>query len=639
MAPKDATAIETTNRIVQLESRVTQQYSELRDGLERMELKQTGDVNQLTVTMAAINESLQRLSTRIEVLGKEVGQLKKLVPPDPQLLINTPGRLNPTAASLLGSNPVTPVAGQSSDFLQGNGGQHRLPRVEFPKFNGEQVRSWLQKAKRFFLLHIMDEQQKVLFASLNFTDAAETWFQTDSVNFTAMGWNQFSVLIQSRFSEELSENVVGEFKKLCQCNTVKEYQQHFEQLRPLVLLQNPGLSEKYFIDSCIAGLKEEIRHPVQMFNPGSVQSVFALAKLHEATVDLRNKGRGNKLSTFSPFYPNVKTAPVSSNPLVSRIVGSVDMNKQGTVLHSGRKLTPIQIQERRAKGLCYNCDEAWSINHKCTSKQLFYIAGDSDESPDVSDTASVPAPSDASAPVIIPEVAISLQALSGNTSYQTLMLKGKVKNRELTMLIDTGSTHNFLDANTANALGCICSSIPSHQLLVAGGSHLTCDKVCQNFSWEINGVRFISDVRILPLGGCEFVLGVQWLTTIGPTITLDFAKLELSFQYNNANVLLKGVKSDSKLSLLSMQAVYKYSTSNPCVVLVLLQSIHDLNGPSVVPSDIPLLLQPLILDFHDIFAEPKGLPPHRSLDHSITLKPNCESTHTRPYRYPQIQKK
>ena len=47
----------------------------------------------------------------------------------------------------------------------------------------------------------------------------------------------------------------------------------------------------------------------------------------------------------------------------------------------------------------------------------------------------------------------------------------------------------------------------------------------------------------------------------------------------------------------------------------------------------------LLLDaYHDVFAEPEGLPPARACDHHIHLKPNTEPVAVRPYRYPQLQK-
>jgi len=36
-------------------------------------------------------------------------------------------------------------------------------------------------------------------------------------------------------------------------------------------------------------------------------------------------------------------------------------------------LTPQQLEEKREKGLCYNCARKYTKNHKCTEKKLVYI--------------------------------------------------------------------------------------------------------------------------------------------------------------------------------------------------------------------------------------------------------------------------
>ena len=37
------------------------------------------------------------------------------------------------------------------------------------------------------------------------------------------------------------------------------------------------------------------------------------------------------------------------------------------------RLTPQQLEEKRAIGLCYSCDSKYTKGHKCAEKKLFYI--------------------------------------------------------------------------------------------------------------------------------------------------------------------------------------------------------------------------------------------------------------------------
>lgn len=48
----------------------------------------------------------------------------------------------------------------------------------------------------------------------------------------------------------------------------------------------------------------------------------------------------------------------------------------------------------------------------------------------------------------------------------------------------------------------------------------------------MQGVEFCLDVMVLPLGGCDIVLGIQWLCTLGD-ITWNFDKLKMLFHQND----------------------------------------------------------------------------------------------------------
>ena len=37
------------------------------------------------------------------------------------------------------------------------------------------------------------------------------------------------------------------------------------------------------------------------------------------------------------------------------------------------RLTPQKLEEKRAKGLCYNCDRKYTKCHKFAEKKLFYL--------------------------------------------------------------------------------------------------------------------------------------------------------------------------------------------------------------------------------------------------------------------------
>ena len=46
------------------------------------------------------------------------------------------------------------------------------------------------------------------------------------------------------------------------------------------------------------------------------------------------------------------------------------------------RVTPQQLEEKREKGLCYNCDRKCTKGHKCAKKKLFYIEYEEEEETD-----------------------------------------------------------------------------------------------------------------------------------------------------------------------------------------------------------------------------------------------------------------
>ena len=113
-------------------------------------------------------------------------------------------------------------------------------------------------------------------------------------------------------------------------------------------------------------------------------------------------------------------------------------------------MTPQKLEEKRAKGLCYSCDRKYTKGHKCAKKKLFYIdCEEEEENEQEEDIHQEPALEEEE---INP--AISCNALAGITTPQTLKIQGQIKKKKVIVLIDLGSTHNFIHCKVAKELNC-----------------------------------------------------------------------------------------------------------------------------------------------------------------------------------------
>ncbi|GJY72932.1 gypsy/ty3 retroelement polyprotein [Tanacetum coccineum] len=173
-----------------------------------------------------------------------------------------------------------------------------------------------------------------------------------------------------------------------------------------------------------------------------------------------------------------------------------------------RKLTQKELEEKRTKQLCFYYDQKYAPGHK-SSGQLYsleVIGGNKELDKDKDMQLTKEGVMNAYTTSLIDEpLLISLNALSGENTYITMRVKGYVRKTMIHTLIDYGSTHNFLDWNTARNLGCRLRKICPLEVSVANGHVMNSLYECRGFSEELQGITYTADVMILPLGRCEMI--------------------------------------------------------------------------------------------------------------------------------------
>ena len=111
----------------------------------------------------------------------------------------------------------------------------------------------------------------------------------------------------------------------------------------------------------------------------------------------------------------------------------------------------------------------------------------------------------------------------------------------MVILIDSGSIHNFLDIALWRLLQLPLSIQDCFEVKVANGAILQTEGACLDVQLRIQGTLFNVDLNVLPLGGCDVVLGTQWLYFLG-LIQWDFKKFTMQFAYHGKSVMLQGLK-------------------------------------------------------------------------------------------------
>ncbi|KAL4579110.1 hypothetical protein LXL04_015245 [Taraxacum kok-saghyz] len=452
----------------------------------------------------------------------------------------------------------------------------RFAKIEFPTYDGKgNPVEWLQRCEDFF-----EEQQTpvdawVRQATFSLQGKASGWYHNLRRMRTRLNWVEFSEECNIRFGPPRSMNPLGELTRLRQTGSVEDYCEGFESL----LGRTKGVTPEQSIWHFCAGLMNIIRYEVEFARPTTLYYAINLAR----QIELKLSEEGRPRSFGAP--------PANKSRSREATMGGSGPVKAEPRNPTFKRLTAAEMAERRSKGLYFNCDEMFSIGHKCAKLFCIMITDEEDTEEYEEDTP-----------------AISLNAIKGEKTDQTFQVRAKIGNGIAWVLLDSGSTHNFIAARTAEQLGVTIQHRPGLRVALPDGGRMASSGISKNLPIEVQGYEFHADVFAIPLEGFDIVLGIRWLQQLG-RILWDFTIREMEFTVGGKNVKWVGESPEA-------------------ASLSLLNSTDD-QEPN---------LEGLLDEFEDIFRALQGLPPSRHCDHRIRLKPNTEPVAVRPYRYPHLLK-
>lgn len=120
----------------------------------------------------------------------------------------------------------------------------------------------------------------------------------------------------------------------------------------------------------VGGLKSELTTEVRVYRPKTYLEAAEIAHLRDNHLLASKKGKGPEIRKISfnsgDFRSESKEAEVVS-------IGKVDKVESKAELSGVKRLPWDEMQRRREKGLCFNCDERFVPGHRCKSAQAFLI--------------------------------------------------------------------------------------------------------------------------------------------------------------------------------------------------------------------------------------------------------------------------
>lgn len=197
------------------------------------------------------------------------------------------------------------------------------------------------------------------------------------------------------------------------------------------------------------------------------------------------------------------------------------------------------------------------LKHRCAkgkeSKNLYNCEAANDSNNEDSDIEETKAALEFSPKLddgSIPQV--SLSAMTCISQPQTLKLKGHINKNNVVVLIDSGSTHNFLDATVAKRLNIFSIPLPNMKVMVANGKKIEKVGKCHKVKLQIQDFNLESSFFTVPLGGVDVVLGIQWLQTLG-TYVANHKVQSIRFKWGGQRYKLHGFQAPKNQIVSSSQ--------------------------------------------------------------------------------------
>ncbi|KAI5443893.1 hypothetical protein KIW84_012510 [Lathyrus oleraceus] len=138
------------------------------------------------------------------------------------------------------------------------------------------------------------------------------------------------------------------------------------------------------------------------------------------------------------------------------------------------------MQQRKTQGHCFNCDERFHPGHRCKTKPFLLLLTDEEHLTltDTTDPTSTPVETHASpaSPTKIESetapdsIQLSLQAATGQPSPHTIRFTASIYGHNLTVLVDSGSSHNIIQPRIATFLHLPIHNFPSFPVMVGNDS-------------------------------------------------------------------------------------------------------------------------------------------------------------------------
>lgn len=505
--------------------------------------------------------------------------------------------------------------------------------LAIPSFDGlgkTAARSWVQKLETYLSLNPMLEEDAIKFAILHrWHHGLITQNHQDIKTYDA-----FTKLLIERFDQTHPQKHFKELTRIRQRGILEEYITEFQRLAVMV----PEISEERLTYLFIEGLSDSLHGLVSAFDPTTLKEAIRKATCLNTKTRERERGHSKRDDKTLMKKDGHKKPYLSYNDCeeLRRKGLCFDCKKEsgrGHICGQDEKVCSKCKGVWKPRHKCYKCKEEWEPGHICGRKrsQAHNIEATSTQG---ARNENKDGPNKRIRYEEENEEGGTLVSISKASKHHPFIIRGIIKGKKVTTLVDSGATHNFIDENLAAKLRLEAKDFKGLKVALADGFTTPRTEKISQLNITMGRHQIKDKFYVVKLGDIDVILGTQWLHSLGD-VNINFQKLEISFEQNGERVLLQGLSNGSPRVVLAkkMEKILRHNQVEwvaQCLIL-------DKTTPK--GKSIHVDIQPLLKKHKKVFSDiPPGLPPKRGFEHSIELEEGSKPMVTTPYCHPHKYK-
>ncbi|XP_042051252.1 uncharacterized protein LOC121796474 [Salvia splendens] len=502
-----------------------------------------------------------------------------------------------------------------------------------PRFNGMDAPSWISRVQFYFDHLMLPVDQRLHYVVMLFDPPAADWIFNYQANNHCVLWPDFLEDVRRRFDPLCFQNFIGLIAKLTQTGSLADYNNQFESM----LNRVRGVPESTLVPIYVEGLQQPVKNQVKHQYPSSVASAMALAVEYDGCIDRPTPSPGFQRRQWIPREQRLTTGSTpGAQPDTSSTARPNQLKSSPYSRLPVIRLSAAEKADRTKKNLCWYCPEKYTPSHVCNKTFLAYMGVDEDSENEEDGQPEPPETAD----IITADIS-HIYALDGKYRAESIELQGSIGASPVLVLVDTGSTHDFLHPRIAEKLALPLQQIRPFRVYVGSGQSIICSHASISTRLVIQNQVFLVDLHILPVHGPDVILGMAWLKSLR-RVTNDFEQGTLEFVRDGKQVCLKiDSQMPREVSVRTFAALMHLHGEADLFEVVGVPPGSDRPGgadPPAFPAELPDSIHAVLEAHTSVFSLPSGMPPPRFCDHRIHLRADSKPVNVRPYRYPYFQK-